>query len=321
VIYDHLHVGAILAFSAYIVILQAPFQLLGMLIMLGQRAKASAERIYEVLDEAPTVVDRPGAIDLVECEGEGEVSFESVEFAYGDGPPVLRDFTLHLAPGETVAMVGRTASGKTTVSRLLPRFYDVNAGAVRVDGHDVRDLTLASLRSHIGVVLDEPFLFSASIRENIAYGRSDADITEVEAAAQAAGAEAFIRALPDGYDTVVGERGYTLSGGQRQRIAIARTLLVNPPILVLDDATSAVDVQVEQQIHEALRVLMEGRTTLIVAHRLSTIGLADRVVLLDYGQIVADGTHAELLETTPLYLEVLDQVTGLERAARDGARR
>ena len=314
VIHDHLAVGAILAFSAYIVILQAPFQLLGMLIMLGQRAKASAERIYEVLDEAPTVVDRPGAIDLVDCEG--DVSFESVDFAYGDGPLVLHDFSLHLAPGETVAMVGRTASGKTTVSRLLPRFYDVNAGAVRVDGHVVRDLTLASLRSHIGVVLDEPFLFSASIRANIAYGRPDAELGEVEAAAQAAGAEEFIRELADGYETVVGERGYTLSGGQRQRVAIARTLLVNPPILVLDDATSAVDVQVEQQIHEALRVLMEGRTTLVVAHRLSTIGLADRVVLLDDGRIVADGTHDELLASTPLYVEVLDQVAEAERCAR-----
>jgi ATP-binding cassette subfamily B protein len=314
VIHGQLQVGAILAFSAYIVILQAPFQLLGMLIMLGQRAKASAERIYEVLDEAPTVIDRPGAIDLVECDG--DVSFESVDFAYADGPMVLHDFSLHLAPGETVAMVGRTASGKTTVSRLLPRFYDVSAGAVKVDGHDVRDLTLVSLRSQIGVVLDEPFLFSSSIRENIAYGRPDADINEVEAAAQAAGAEEFIRELPDGYDTVVGERGYTLSGGQRQRVAIARTLLVNPPILVLDDATSAVDVQVEQQIHEALRVLMEGRTTLVVAHRLSTIGLADRVVLLDAGRIVADGTHEQLLASTPLYVEVLDQVAEAERNAR-----
>ncbi len=214
-------------------------------------------------------------------------------------------------------MVGRTASGKTTISRLLPRFYDVTAGAVKVDGHDVRDLTLASLRAHIGVVLDEPFLFTASIRDNIAYGRPDASLAEIEVAARAADAEEFIAALPDGYDTVVGERGYTLSGGQRQRIAIARTLLVNPPILVLDDATSAVDVQVEQEIHEALRELMEGRTTLIVAHRLSTIGLADRVVLLDDGRIVADGTHAELLETTPLYVEVLAQVEEADRQTRE----
>ena len=305
VIHGQLGVGAILAFSAYLVILQAPFQMLGMLVMLGQRASASAKRIYEVLDEQPTIIDSPEALDLVRCDG--DVEFDAVSFAYADGPPVLRDFSLHLRPGETVAMVGRTASGKTTVSRLLPRFYDVDAGAVRVDGHDVRDLSIASLRSKIGVVLDEPFLFSISIRDNIAYGRPDATLDEVRAAARSAGAEAFIVQLPEGYDTIVGERGYTLSGGQRQRVAIARTLLVNPPILVLDDATSAVDVQVEQAIHEGLRVLMEGRTTLIVAHRLSTIGLADRVVLVDGGKIVADGTHNELMESSPLYVEVLAQ--------------
>ena len=317
VIHGHLQVGAILAFSAYITMLQPPFQLLGMLIMLGQRAKASAGRIYQILDEAPTVTDRPDAIELTGCEG--DVSFTAVSFAYADGPEILHDFTLHLRPGETVAMVGRTASGKTTVSRLLPRFYDVTAGTLKIDGHDVRDLTLASLRSQIGVVLDEPFLFTASLRDNIAYGRPDAPAAEVEAAARAAGADRFIAELPDGYETVVGERGYTLSGGQRQRVAIARTLLVNPPILVLDDATSAVDVQVEQEIHEALRVLMEGRTTLVVAHRLSTIGLADRVVLLDQGRIVADGTHTELLASTPLYVEVLAQVQATERRARAGA--
>ena len=306
VIHGKLGVGAILAFSAYLVILQAPFQLLGMLVMLGQRASASAKRIYEVLDEQPTILDSPEALDLVRCEG--DVEFDAVGFAYADGPPVLHDFSLHLRPGETVAMVGRTASGKTTVSRLLPRFYDVDAGAVRIDGHDVRELSIASLRSKIGVVLDEPFLFSISIRDNIAYGRPDASLEEVREAARSAGAEEFILELPDGYDTIVGERGYTLSGGQRQRVAIARTLLVNPPILVLDDATSAVDVQVEQAIHEGLRVLMEGRTTLIVAHRLSTIGLADRVVLVDGGKIVADGTHNELMQSSPQYVEVLAQV-------------
>ena len=314
VINGHLEVGAILAFSAYIVMLQAPFQLLGMLVMLGQRASASAKRIYEVLDEEPTIVDAPDAIDLVDADG--DVRFDGVRFAYRDGPLILDDFALHLRPGETVAMVGRTASGKTTVSRLLPRFYDVTGGAITVDGHDVRDVTLDSLRSKIGVVLDEPFLFSISIRDNIAYGRPDASLEEVRAAARAAGADAFIEALAQGYDTVVGERGYTLSGGQRQRVAIARTLLVNPPILVLDDATSAVDVQVEQEIHEGLKILMEGRTTLIVAHRLSTIGLADRVVLLDGGKIVADGTHAELMETVPLYVEVLAQAEEADRAAR-----
>jgi ATP-binding cassette subfamily B protein len=223
-----------------------------------------------------------------------------------------------LSPGETVALVGRTGVGKSTVARLLTRFHDVTGGAVEVDGHDVRDLTLASLRSHIGIVLDEPFLFSISIRDNIAYGRPTAGMDEIEDAARAAGADEFIRELPGGYETVVGERGYTLSGGQRQRIAIARTLLVNPPILVLDDATSAIDVQVEQQIHGALRVLMEGRTTLIIAHRLSTISLADRVVLMDGGTIVADGTHMELLANTPLYAEVLAQAEELD-AARIGA--
>jgi ATP-binding cassette subfamily B protein len=237
-----------------------------------------------------------------------------VDFAYSaDGPLVLEDLDLHLQPGETVAMVGRTASGKSTVARLLSRFYDVTGGVLKIDGHDVRDVTVESLRHQVGVVLDEPFLFSVSIRDNIAYGRPDAPLEEIRAAARAAGAELFIEHLPDGYDTVVGERGYTLSGGQRQRIAIARTLLVNPPILVLDDATSAVDVQVEQEIHEALKTLMHGRTTLIVAHRLSTIGLADRVVLLDSGHIVADGTHSELMESSSLYVEVLAQAEADER--------
>jgi ATP-binding cassette, subfamily B, bacterial len=213
-------------------------------------------------------------------------------------------------------MVGLPASGKTTVARLLSRFYDVTGGAVRIDGHDLRDVTIESLRHQVGVVLDEPFLFSVSIRDNIAYGRPDASLAEIMAAARAAGADEFITQLSDGYDTIVGERGYTLSGGQRQRIAIARTLLINPPVLVLDDATSAVDVQVEQAIHEGLRLLMKGRTTLIVAHRLSTIGLADRVVLLDGGRIVADGTHTELLERSPLYVEVLAQAEADELERR-----
>jgi len=304
-IQGHFSVGDIVAFNSYLLMLQAPFMMLGMIIMLGQRAAASAKRIYEVLDEQPTIVDRPGAADLVDCEG--DVRFEHVTFAYAQGEPVLADFDLHLRPGETVALVGRTGSGKTTVSRLLSRFYDVTEGRVLVDGHDVRDVTLASLRAHVGVVLDEPFLFSMSVRDNIAYGRPTAGFAEVEAAAVAAGADEFIRQLADGYDTVVGERGYTLSGGQRQRIAIARTLLVSPPILVLDDATSAIDVHVEQQIHDALRRLMKGRTTLIIAHRLSTVSLADRVVLVDGGRVVADGTHAELVATTPLYTEVLAQ--------------
>ena len=312
VIHGSLGIGDILAFNSYLLMLQAPFMMLGMLIMMGQRAAASAGRIYEILDEEPTVVDAADAIDLVDVRG--DVRFRHVDFAYAEDAEqlVLSDFDLHVPPGQTVAVVGRTGSGKSTVARLLTRFYDVRHGSVEIDGHDVRDVTLASLRATVGVVLDEPFLFSVSVHDNIAYGRPSATRAEVEAAAVAAGADGFIRELADGYDTVVGERGYTLSGGQRQRIAIARTLLVNPPVLVLDDATSAIDVQVEQTIHAGLRATMEGRTTLIIAHRLSTISLADRVVLLDQHRIVADGTHAELLSTTPLYAEVLAQAAEFE---------
>ncbi len=312
VIHGGLDVGAILTFNLYLLMLQAPFMMLGMLIMMGQRAAASAERIYEILDERPTVTDAPDAVDLVDCTG--DVRFRHVDFAYDADVEqlVLADFDLHVPPGQTVAIVGRTGAGKSTVARLLTRFYDVTHGSVELDGHDVRDLTLASLRANVGVVLDEPFLFSVSVHDNIAYGKPSATRDEVVAAAKAAGAHEFISHLAEGYDAVVGERGYTLSGGQRQRIAIARTLLVNPPVLVLDDATSAIDVQVEQTIHAGLKVQMEGRTTLIIAHRLSTISLADRVVLLDQHKVVADGTHADLLATTPLYAEVLAQAAEYE---------
>ena len=305
VIQGHLGLGAILAFNAYLLMLQAPFMMLGQLVMMGQRAKASAERIFEILDERSDVVERPGAYDLVDARG--EVAFRGVGFVYANGVRVLEGVNLEVSPGETVAIVGRTGSGKSTIARLLTRFYDVTEGAITIDGHDVRDLTLESLRREVGVVLDEPFLFSVSIRENIAYGRPDASFDDVVAAARAANAHEFIVQLPDGYDTVVGERGYTLSGGQRQRLAIARTLLMNPPVLVLDDATSAIDVHVEAGIHEALRGLLARRTTLVIAHRVSTIALADRVVLLERGRIVASGTHQALLEGEPLYAQVLAQ--------------
>jgi ATP-binding cassette, subfamily B, bacterial len=299
-------VGTIVAFSTYVVMLQAPFRMLGFLLLLSQRAAASAGRIFEILDTAPEITERPGAVDLVEVRG--ELRFEDVRFRYGDGPLVLDGLDLRVAPGETVAVVGRTGSGKSTLARLLTRFYDVTSGAVRIDGHDVRDLTLPSLRAQVAMVLDEPFLFSASIRENITYGRPDATDEQVRAAAEAADAAGFIEALPEGYDTPVGERGYTLSGGQRQRIAIARTLLVDPRVLVLDDATSAIDVHVEERIHAALSQLLGSRTTLVIAHRLSTIALADRVVLLEDGKVVAAGTHAELMAGEPRYAEVLAHV-------------
>ena len=304
-IHGHATRGDIAAVLAYVLLMVPPFRQLGFVMMMGQRAAASAQRIYEVLDEQPDVLDRPGAIDLVDCAG--DVHFDDISFVYGNGTGVLDHFDLHLEPGETIALVGRTGTGKSTVARLLARFYDVTDGAVRIDGHDVRDLTLLSLRHQIGMVLDDPFLFSVSIRDNIAYGRPDASAADIEAAAVAAGADDFIRDLPEGYDTVVGERGFTLSGGQRQRISIARTLLVNPPILILDDATSAIDVQIEQEIHAALSRLMTGRTTLIIAHRLSTISLADRVAVVEGGRIIALGTHAELLATEPRYLEILAQ--------------
>ncbi len=306
VVHDHLGVGTLFTFQAYMLIFQPPFRQLGMVIMNGQRAAASAKRIYEILDQPAEIVSAPGAVDLLDCRG--DVHFDHVGFAYSDGTQVLNDFNLHMAPGETVAIVGRTGSGKTTAGRLLNRSYDVSEGRVLIDGRDVREYTLESLRAHVGFVFDEPFLFSVSIRDNIAYGKPAATMEEIVAAARAADADEFIVRLPHGYDTVVGERGYTLSGGQRQRMAIARTLLVNPPVLVLDDATSAIDVQVEQRIHASLLELMAGRTTLVIAHRLATISLANRVVLVENGHVVASGRHQELLRDDPRYAEVLAHV-------------
>jgi ATP-binding cassette subfamily B protein len=310
VLHGDLAYPQILAFSLYLLMLQAPFMMLGQLVMMGQRAKASAGRIFEILDESPEIVDRPGAYDLLDARG--AIDFDHVTFTYDNGVEILSDFDAHIAPGETVAIVGRTGSGKSTVARLLTRFYDVTQGAITIDASDIRDVTLTSLRENVGVVLDEPFLFSISIRDNIAYGRPDASIDDIEAAARAANADEFIVRLPEGYDTVVGERGYTLSGGQRQRIAIARTLLLNPPILILDDATSAIDVHVESGIYKALHGLLTQRTTIVIAHRISTIALASRVLVLDEGRVIASGTHEELLENEPLYSEILAQTASGE---------
>jgi ATP-binding cassette subfamily B protein len=305
----HVTVGTLVAFNAYVIVLQTPFRMLGFLLIQSQRAGASARRVFEVLDEAPDIVDSPAAVDLVAPEG--RVEFRDVVFRYAPKlPAVLDGASFVVEPGERVAIVGRTGSGKSTIARVLPRFYDVESGSARIDGVDVREFTLASLRHHVSLVLDEAFLFSVSLRDNIAFGRPAASIDDVVAAARAAQAHDFITALPDGYDTIVGERGYTLSGGQRQRIAIARTLLVNPKILVLDDATSAIDVSTEDAIHRALHTLMQNRTTIIIAHRLSTISLADRVLLLDEGRIVASGTHIELMASEPRYADVLARAGG-----------
>ncbi len=293
-------IGTIVAFNAYVLMLQPPFRMLGMLIMLSQRAAASARRIYEVLDTHSDIAD-----GTVSARLRGEISFENVSFDYPLGTSAISGMSFTVKPGETIAIVGRTGSGKSTIGRLLARYYDVTSGRVLIDGRDVRSFELAGLRDQVGIVPDEPFLFSVSIRDNIAYGRPDAPMEEVIKAAKAAGAHDFIQELSHGYEALVGERGYTLSGGQRQRIAIARALLVNPPILVLDDATSAIDVSVEQRIHSSLKSLLDGRTTLIVAHRLSTIALAHRVLLVSEGRVIADGTHASLLETTPEYGSVL----------------
>ena len=304
VIEGEIALGSLVAFNMYIMMIQMPFRFLGMLLQMEQRARASAGRIFEILDEKPEVVDKPDTVDL--AEPQGQLSFEDVNFAYKD-EPILRGMSFEVGAGETVAIVGRTGSGKSTIVRLLSRFYEMTGGAIKIDGVDIRDLAIKNLHYHVGQVLDEPFLFSISIRDNIAYGRPDASMEQITAAAKAAQAHDFILDTKNGYDTVVGERGYTLSGGQRQRLGIARALLVNPPILVLDDATSAIDVKVEADIHEALLALMAHRTTILIAHRLSTISLADRVILLDEGKIVATGTHQQLLADVPRYSEVLAQ--------------
>jgi ATP-binding cassette subfamily B protein len=299
-----LSVGAFVAFNLYLGMLVMPLRSLGMWIGQAQRATAAGERIFQVMDEPEEVADGPGAVDLP--AGPGEVRFEGVSFLYLDGRPVLSDVDLDVPAGRTIALIGHTGSGKTTLTALVPRFYDVTAGRVTVDGVDVRDLTLASLRRAVGVISQDPFLFSATVRENIAFGAGDLPQEAVESVARAAQAHEFIERLAQGYDTVIGERGITLSGGQRQRLAIARALAVDPRILVLDDATASVDASTEALIRIGLRGAMAGRTTFVIAHRLSTIALADEIVVLDHGRIAARGTHDALISTSAVYREIYE---------------
>ena len=304
VINGELTLGAFVAFNVYVLMLVAPLRMLGMWVAQAQRTAASGERVFEILDEPEGVVDQPEAHDIE--PGPGKVTFESVTFAYGPDRDVLHDIDLTIEPGQTVALVGSTGSGKTTLTTLIPRFYEPSSGRVLVDDVDVAEVTRRSLRSTIGVVSQDPFLFSASIHENISFGAGHASAADVEAAARAAQAHEFIMELADGYETVIGERGITLSGGQRQRIAIARALLIDPRILVLDDATSSVDARTEAEIRRGLQALLKGRTTLIIAHRLSTIALADELVVIEDGRIVARGAHDAVLEESTTYRTIVE---------------
>jgi ABC-type multidrug transport system fused ATPase/permease subunit len=301
-VHGQLTVGEFFAFNLYVSMLIMPLRMLGMWIGQSQRATASGERIFQILDEPEEITDRPDAAPLP--PGGGRIVFEGVFFGYDPERPVLQDIELGVEPDQNVALIGHTGSGKTTLTALVPRFYDVTAGRVTVDGADVRDVTLTSLRRSIAVISQDPFLFSTTVRENIAFGTPDATDDDVEQAARLAQAHDFVAALPNGYDTVIGERGITLSGGQRQRIAIARAIVTNPRILILDDATASVDATTEAKIRLGLREAMRGRTTLIIAHRLSTISLADEIAVLDHGRVVARGTQAELAETSPVYREI-----------------
>jgi ABC-type multidrug transport system fused ATPase/permease subunit len=301
---DQLTVGGFIAFNLYLGMLIMPLRSLGMWIGQAQRATASGERIFQVMDEPEEIANRPGAVELP--EGGGDLRFEGVGFEYMDGRPVLQDIDLALAPGKTIALIGHTGSGKTTLTSLVPRFYDVTSGRVTLDGVDVRDVKLNSLRHAIGVISQDPFLFSATVRENITFGASDLDDAAVENIARQAQAHEFVERLPEGYDTVIGERGITLSGGQRQRLAIARALAVDPRVLILDDATASVDASTEARIRVGLREAMRNRTTLIIAHRLSTIALADEIVVLDNGRIAARGAHEELLVTSQVYRDIYE---------------
>lgn len=296
--------GQLVASQGYMMMLTGPIRMIGWMVINAQRAEAAAQHLYEVLEHQRTIMDRPDAIELGDISG--EVRFEHVTFGYGEGTPVLRDCNLVIRPNETLAVMGATGSGKTSVINLIPRFYDVSEGRVLIDGRDVRDVKLASLRRHIGTIFQEALLFSGTIAENIAYGRPDATQEEIEAAARMAQAHEFIERFPNGYQTRVGERGVTLSGGQRQRITIARAMLLNPRILIMDDSTSSVDVETEYLIQQAMIEGMRGRTSIVIAHRLSTVKNADRIIVLDKGEIVEEGTHEQLLALGGHYRQIYD---------------
>jgi ATP-binding cassette subfamily B protein len=303
VLAGRLTIGELVAFQSYLMMTMFPIVMLGMIIMAVSQAGAGAQRIFEIMDAEVEVTDRPGARELPPIEG--RVEFVNVTFRYfSEQKPVLKDVSFVAEPGESVALFGATGSGKSTIINLIPRFYDVSEGRVTVDGHDVRDVTLQSLRRQIGIVLQETTLFGGTIRENIAYGRPDASEEEIITAAKTAEADDFIISFGEGYDTPVGERGVTLSGGQKQRIAIARALLIDPRILILDDSTSSVDIETELHIQHALERLRRGRTSFIIAQRISTVQRADKVVVLDGGRVVAQGTHHELLRDSPIYAEI-----------------
>ena len=313
VLNGELELGYIVAFNSYVLILIWPLRMAGMLVAQASRASAAAGRLDAILATDPQVVDKSGARGLP--PGPGEIRFESVDFGYRGGRPIFTDLDLVLRGGEAVAVVGPTGSGKTTVARLVPRFYDVDGGRVLLDGVDVRDVKVHDLRRSVGIVFEDTFLFSDTVRDNIAFADPQAPMDDVRRAARLAGADEFIDDMPDGYETIVGEQGYTLSGGQRQRLAIARAVLADPRVLILDDATSSVDPTKEHEIRAALREVMAGRTTLIIAHRPATIALADRVVLVDDGRVAAEGTHEELLASSERYREVLAQAAAIEAAA------
>ncbi|MBK8428621.1 MAG: ABC transporter ATP-binding protein [Lewinellaceae bacterium] len=303
IIVGTLTIGAWQEFSLYLMYLFFPIMMFGMIVTQMGQASASADRIFEILDAKSDIVDKPNAPKLPAVSG--DVKFENVTFRYvGGGDPVLKNVTFEAKSGETIALLGATGSGKTSIINLLPRFYDPTEGRITIDGHDLRDVTIDSLRSQIGIVLQETTLFSGSIRENIAFGKPDAALEEVQAAARSAAAHDFIMSFPEGYETHVGERGTTLSGGQKQRVAIARALLLNPRILILDDSTSSVDVATESHIQEALETLMKGRTSFVIAQRISTVINADKILVLEKGEVVAQGKHAQLMEEEPIYAEI-----------------